>query len=85
MEEDDRDFECGRIGIGCYILRNIWLRRNIFIFEDLFTSLATIFKQAMMTIAEFKEVNCIGRSEDNFVKRELVRRKMPREGVTKVN
>ncbi|KAF5449727.1 hypothetical protein F2P56_030144 [Juglans regia] len=67
------------------VLRNIWSRRNKFIFESCFNSPANIFEQAEMSKAEYMVANsaeCPGR---NLAEREEVRWRKPREGVTKLN
>ncbi|XP_041009406.1 uncharacterized protein LOC121253459 [Juglans microcarpa x Juglans regia] len=58
------------------VLRNLWLRRNIFIFEKKFTSPDTI---------QFKEANYVGGRVSNHNNRELVRWSKPRDGASKVN
>ncbi|KAF5445799.1 hypothetical protein F2P56_034822 [Juglans regia] len=73
------------LDLSAIVLRNIWLRRNMFIFESCFNSPASIFQQAEMTRIEYMTANnteCPGR---NIVERREVRWKKPREGVTKIN
>ncbi|XP_041026997.1 uncharacterized protein LOC121267211 [Juglans microcarpa x Juglans regia] len=67
------------------VLRNIWLRRNKFVFESLFNSPANIFKQAEITWADFKEANCIESQKGNPAIREVEKWRKPREGMIKVN
>lgn len=71
--------------LSAIVLRNIWLRRNKFIFESLFNSPANIFKQAETIRAEFKEANCIEDKNGDPAIREVEKWKKPSEGMIKVN
>ncbi|XP_041003875.1 uncharacterized protein LOC121249222 [Juglans microcarpa x Juglans regia] len=69
------------------VMRNIWLRRNIYVFEGMFKAPTELFLQAQENLVEYKEeqvVRCNDRNARQLNRREA-RWKRPSEGFVKVN
>ncbi|XP_042974746.1 uncharacterized protein LOC122306383 [Carya illinoinensis] len=69
------------------VMRNIWLRRNSFVFEEFFSSLDVILNKAKASIEAYQEAQSkpVKAIEQIQVHREKVRWKAPREGLVKIN
>ncbi|KAF5447381.1 hypothetical protein F2P56_032936 [Juglans regia] len=68
------------------VLRRIWLRRNIFVFENKFEGPDVIFRQAIDFLLQFQEAQQKDpRSQIERSQRELCRWKVPIEDQVKVN
>ncbi|XP_042968074.1 uncharacterized protein LOC122301061 [Carya illinoinensis] len=69
------------------VMRNIWLRRNSFVFEEMFSSPSAIWNRAKASIEAYQEAQSrpIKDAEQTQIQRKRVRWKAPRERVVKIN